>query len=193
MAVVPVKSFETGKERLAGALDPAAREFLVRAMAERVLATVETVGLLPVVVTDSVGVAEWAALRGLPTVADPGQGLSAAAEAGVSWAGASGSDWLVLHADLPLLQASDVEALARPLVQGQHPIAPSADGGTSALGSRGQMTFSYGKASFHRHLPRLASPRVVVTCGLAHDVDTPSDLASARRHRRGAWLDHALG
>jgi 2-phospho-L-lactate guanylyltransferase len=193
VAVVPVKSFETGKERLAVALDASSRQSLARAMAAHVVTTVEGSGLLPVVVTDSRQVAEWAALRGLPTVADPGDGLSVAAEAGISWAEASESQWLVLHADLPLLAAGDIEALVTPLRADLQPIAPSADGGTSALGGGEHMSFSYGAASFHRHLPRLRSPRVVVTSGLAHDVDTPEDLAAAREHPRGAWLEHALG
>jgi len=193
VAVVPVKSFDAGKERLAAALDRPSREFLTRAMAEHVVATAETAELLPLVVTSSDGVAEWAALRGLPTLLDTGQGLSAAAGSGIAWAEASGSDWIVLHGDLPLLQVGDLEALSGPLREGDDPIAPSADGGTSALGGRGEMTFNYGKASFHRHLVRLRSPRVVVTRGLAHDVDTPSDLSSARKHPLGAWLDRALG
>lgn len=188
-----MKSFETGKERLAAVLDAPSREVLTRAMADHVVKTVESSGLLPLVVTDSAEVARWAAPRGLPTVPDPGRGLSAAAEAGISWAEASESRWLVLHADLPLLATSDIGALVSPLRAGLQPIAPSADGGTSALGGDEHMSFSYGKASFHRHLPRLGSPRVVVTRGLAHDVDTPQDLESARNHPLGAWLDHALG
>lgn len=193
MVVVPVKSFETGKERLASVLDGPARQLLTRAMADHVVKTVEDSGLLPLVVTDSAEVAQWAALRGLPIVPDPDRGLNAAAAAGISWAEASESRWLVLHADLPLLAPSDIEALVSPLRADLQPIAPSADGGTSALGGDEQMSFSYGKASFHRHLPRLGSPRVVVTRGLAHDVDTPQDLASARNHPLGSWLDHALG
>lgn len=193
MAVIPVRSFESGKERLKAVLEASTRQVLARAMAEHVLGTVESSGLLPVVVTDSSDVAEWAALRGVPIIPDPGLGLSAAAETGVSWAEAAASRWLVLHADLPLLGAGDVDALVTPLRAGRDPIAPSADGGTSALGGGGHMSFSYGKASFHRHLPRLGSPHVVVTRGLAHDIDTPHDLASARNHPRGAWLDQALG
>ena len=187
-----MKSFETGKERLAPVLDARSRQLLTRAMAEHVVKTVENSGLLPLVVTNSAEVAQWATLRGLPTVPDPDRGLSAAAEAGISWAEASESRWLVLHADLPLLALSDIEALTGPLRADLQPIAPSADGGTSALGGDGHMGFSYGKASFHRHLPRLGSPQVVVTRGLAHDVDTPRDLASARNHPLGAWLDQAL-
>lgn len=187
-----MKSFAAGKERLAPALDPGWRAFLVRAMAERVTQAAETVGLLPVLVTEDPEVADWAAARGLPSIPDPGQGLSAAAAAGVAWAGETGSRWVVIHGDLPLLRADDLEVLAEGLHDGAAPIAPSANGGTSAIGGESPVTFAYGPGSFHRHLPLLGSPRVVVRLGLAHDIDTPADLASARRHPDGAWLDRSL-
>lgn len=162
-------------------------------MTEHVVDTAERCGLLPLIVTKCDDVAEWGVGRGLPTVPDPGAGLSAAAEAGVSWAEASGSIWLVLHGDLPLLAPGDLDELAGHLRNRLEPIAPSADGGTSALGSRERVRFSYGIASFHRHLTRLRSPRVVVRSGLAHDIDTPADLEAAATHPRGAWLHRALG
>ncbi|MGH8946265.1 MAG: 2-phospho-L-lactate guanylyltransferase [Acidimicrobiia bacterium] len=192
MVVVPVKSFSTGKERLSPALDPDARAFLIRAMADHVASVAESAGLLPVLVTDSPEVAEWGAARGLPSLQDPGRGLSAAAEAGIAWARSTGSGWLVVHADLPMLRPEDLSALTEALAEGADPISPSADGGTSAIGGGEPPVLAYGPGSFHRHLPRLASPRVVVRPGLAHDIDSPADLESARGHPDGAWLDRAL-
>lgn len=190
--MVPVKSFSSGKERLAAALDPGSRAALVRAMADHVISVTESAGLLPVLVTESADVADWGAGRGLPSVPDPGLGLNAAAEAGIGWARSTGSSWMVLHADLPLLRPQDLEAMARALAKGADPIAPSADGGTSAIAGREPPALSYGPGSFHRHLPRLANPRVVVRAGLAHDIDNPADLASAREHPNGAWLNRVL-
>jgi 2-phospho-L-lactate guanylyltransferase len=192
VVVIPVKSFTAGKERLAAALDPTSRAVLIRIMADHVTRVAESAGMLPVLVTEDSEVAGWAASRGLPSIADPGRGLSAAAEAGVAWALETGSKWLVVHADLPLLRQGDLEALAGALHDGAEPIAPSADGGTSAIGSETQLPFSYGPGSFHRHLPRLGSPVVVVRPGLAHDIDSPEDFASARRHPDGVWLDGPL-
>jgi 2-phospho-L-lactate guanylyltransferase len=190
--VVPVKAFTTAKERLAEVLDPQERASLMRALVDHVTSVAESAGLLPVLVTQASEVADWGAARGYPSVLDPGRGLSAAAEAGIAWATSAGSDWLVVHADLPLLRRGDLLALEAALADGADPIAPSADGGTSAIGGGRPPVLAYGPGSFHRHLPRLGSPRVVVRPGLAHDVDSPSDLASARRHPDGAWLGAAL-
>ena len=192
MVVVPIKSFATGKERLSPSLDPDARDFLIRAMADHVISVAERAGLLPVLVTDSSEVADWGAARGLPSLPDPGGGLSAAAEAGIAWARAAGSHWLVVHADLPLLRPEDLTALTEALAEGADPISPSADGGTSAIGGGEPLVLSYGPGSFHRHLPRLASPRIVVRPGLSHDIDSATDLESARGHPDGVWLDRAL-
>lgn len=177
-----------GKERLSPVLDPASRAALVRAMADHVTSTAESAGLLPVIVTDAQDVAEWGASRGLPTIPQPAGGLDSAGKAGIDWALAANSGWLVVHADLPLLRAADLEELAAVLEAGDDPIAPSSDGGTSAIGGRAALNLAYGPGSFHRHLARLASPRVLVRPGLILDVDTPADLETAIRHPSGAWL-----
>lgn len=157
-------------------------------MADHVTFTAESAGLLPVIVTGDQDVAEWGASRGLPTVPQPEAGLDSAGKAGIDWALTANSCWLVVHADLPLLRPADLEDLVGALEAGDDPIAPSSDGGTSAIGGRSALPLAYGPGSFHRHLARLASPRVVVRPGLVLDVDTPLDLATARRHPSGAWL-----
>jgi 2-phospho-L-lactate guanylyltransferase len=161
-------------------------------MADHVTSTAESAGLLPVIVTDAPDVAEWGASRGLPTISDPAGGLDSAGEAGIDWALLANSSWLVVHADLPLLRPADLEEMADVLEAGDDPIAPSSDGGTSAIGGRAPLALAYGPGSFRRHLARLASPRVVVRPGLTLDVDTPGDLQSARRHPAGAWLRGVL-
>lgn len=187
IVVIPVKSFALGKQRLSGALEPDVRARLARGLADHVSSTVAAAGLMPLVVTADAAVAEWATRAGVPSVTDPGEGLDAAAVTGVGWAGELGSRWLVLHADLPLIGVSDVEALARHLESGPV-IAPSADGGTSAIGSVGSTRFSFGDASFHRHLMAVPGARIVVRPGLLLDVDSPSDLRAAATHPRGAWI-----
>lgn len=180
MVIIPVKSFRLGKQRLSDTLDTLARQSLGRALAAHVAGTVESAGLIPVIVTGDREVATWATQIGFPSLPDPGTGLDAAAGTGVEWAGRSGSHWLVLHSDLPLLRPDDVASLADVLRSGESPIAPSADGGTTAIGSVGPFSFSFGVASFHRHLPRLAHPRVVYRRGLAFDIDSAHDLAAAK-------------
>ena len=192
IAILPVKSFQLGKGRLTEMLEPKARMELGVRLATRAVETAETTGFLPLVVAGDDEVAEWALRRGIPVVTDPGEGLNAAALQGVIWAGHSTSAWLVLHCDLPLLEAADLAALSAPLGEGRPVIAPSSDGGTSAIGSIGDFSFSYGPGSFAKHLPRLPEARVVARTGLLLDVDSPRDLVSASRHLRGSWLTELL-
>lgn len=180
VVIIPVKSFRLGKQRLAAAVSSEERGRLGQALAGHVAETVESAELIPLVVTADVEVASWATWSGFPTLPDPDEGLDAAATVGVSWAEHSGSAWIVLHSDLPLLSADDVAIVAQIVEGGGAVIAPSADGGTSAIGWRGPFDFAFGAGSFHRHLARLPTPTVVARTGLLLDVDSPHDLAAAR-------------
>lgn len=180
-----------GKGRLAMSLTEEQRLRLGMAFAEHAAATAEQAGLLPLIVAGDDSVAEWSLFAGIPVIPDPGEGLSAAAEAGVSWANQAMSSWLVVHTDLPLLEPSDL-ILLNGVVQGTDwVIAPSSDGGTSAIGGSGEAKFAYGPGSFFKHIARFPRAKIVARLGLLHDVDTPGDLASARAHSRGEWL-HGL-
>lgn len=192
VAIIPVKSFAVGKQRLAGALDPGRRAALARGLADHVATTVSDAGTMPLIVTADARVAEWATRAGFPSVADPGVGLDAAASAGVAWADQAGSHWLVLHADLPLIGAEDIAALSRAMEDGPV-IAPSSDGGTSAIGTRGHRDFSFGPASFHRHLKMLPDARIVTRPGLLLDVDSRSDLEAAMSTPEGSWIRDLIG
>lgn len=191
--IVPVKSFTLGKRRLSSTLDPATRARLGRHLADHVAVTIAAAGLIPLIVTADAGVAEWATRSGYPSLPDPEDGLDAAVSVGVDWSRQSGETWLALHSDLPLLEAADVEALTRTLAARTSVIAPSSDGGTSALGGREPIDFSYGAASFHRHLPRLTDPGVVSRTGLLHDLDSPTDLVSVAATVGGAWIAELIG
>ncbi|MFP3882766.1 MAG: 2-phospho-L-lactate guanylyltransferase [Actinomycetota bacterium] len=192
VAVIPVKSFALGKQRLAGALDPERRAALARGLADHVATTVSDAGVMPLIVTADAQVAEWATRAGFPSVADPGVGIDAAASAGVAWADQTHSEWLVLHADLPLIDTGDITALSRMLKDGPV-IAPSSDGGTSAIGTRGPRDFSFGPASFHRHLKMLPESSVVARPGLLLDVDSELDLQAAVSAPQGGWIRDLVG
>ena len=179
--------------RLADAIAQEQRADLGRALATRVAETVETSGLLPMFVTGDPDVAGWAASLGFPSIPDSGEGLNAAAAAGADWAMHSRSRWLVVHSDLPMLGVDDLTALEEPSQQGMDVIAPSADGGTSAIGSEHQIEFAFGPGSFHKHMARLRAPRVIATTGLLHDIDHPPDLESALNHPLGRWLGEVIG
>jgi len=94
---------------------------------------------------------------------------------------------IVLHGDLPNVQAADIELLAGALPDGDAPavaIAPDRAGtGTNGLVLRppGVIRFRFGVGSFAAHLEEVEAagvPLVAVNrSGLAFDLDTPEDLA----------------
>jgi len=168
------------------------RSSLGRHLAERVGETIENSGLLPLFVTADHEVADWAARAGFPFVPDPDQGLDEAATIGMNWAMEAKSSWLVLHSDLPLITTNDLTPLQARLDDGQPVLAPSSDGGTSAIGGNQRVQFAYGPGSFHRHLAALSTPAVMATTGLLHDLDSANDLESVLRHPRGEWLRSVL-
>lgn len=186
---VPVKRFFVAKRRLAAVLDPASRSRLGRDLAAHTLETIAEAGGDPLVLAADDEVAAWAKQAGWATVVDQGTGLDDAATRAVDMAGAERRSWLVAHADLPLLTAADIGAALSALENRGEVIAPSNDGGTSLVGAGRPFRFAYGSASFHRHLPRLRDPIVLVRLGLALDLDDASDLDAARTHPSGAWLD----
>lgn len=181
MVIVPVKSFRTGKQRLAGVMTDNDRRELGKRLAIHVTAAVVEVGLTPHIVTSDPDVVDWAAVGSYPVIPDPGSGLDDAARAGVAGSLERHETWLVVHSDLPLLTSNEVRRLTEVLDDNRSVIAPSSDGGTSAIGSRGPFVFSYGPGSFHRHLPRLKAPAVIASTGLLLDVDSPNDLRVADR------------
>ena len=191
--VIPVKSFAMGKRRLAGFVDSSARAQLGRALAGHVASTVADAGLVPLVVTADSEVAEWSTRSGFPSLPDPELGLDEAARVGVDWVRHASPAWLVLHADLPLLSVADVRAVVSDLDNHGGVIAPSADGGTSAIGSHDALRFSFGVSSFHRHLRRLGQPGVVARRGLLLDIDAPQDLSAAANTPEGRWIGELVG
>lgn len=189
VAVVPVRSFRLGMQRLAGVLDTESRARLGEAVAGHVVSTLESSGFRPIVVTSDPDVSLWAATAGLEVIGDPEGGLSAAASAGVDASMQVGERWVVVHADLPLLTALDLTELRELIEVGQAMIAPSADGGTTLLSAPHPLYFSYGEGSFLRHLGLLDDPLVVVEDGFLHDLDSPEDLAVILAHDHGRWLE----
>lgn len=185
IAIIPVKSFKAGNLRLSAALDDTGRLSLGRALATHVASTVVECGLTALIVTGDPEVAAWAETAQFSTITDEGTGLNDAVQQGVQWASRTHSPWIAIHADLPLLRPGDVAAL---IAANGDAIAPSSDGGTSAISTGRSIEFGYGPASFHRHLPQLHSPTVVARRGLLHDLDSPTDLDSVLSHPLGSWL-----
>ena len=190
---IPVKPFGVAKQRLHRRLDPATRSIIGRRIAARTAAAVAAAGVEVVVVTGDPGVRRWAGDLGLESIAEPeGTGLNGAAAALRDHAIGAGRSWLVIHADLPLVSSTEVGAMLEPLRNGKTVIAPSHDGGTSALGGSGQFDFRYGIGSFQRHLRQVPTATVIVRAGLAFDLDTVEDLDGILGHPRGDWIKRLL-
>jgi 2-phospho-L-lactate guanylyltransferase len=194
LAGIPVKRFYVAKQRLSSVLSQRERSRLGRDLAARTLRAVEEAGAEPIILAADHQVARWATNNGASVLVDRRGGLDDAAAGLVAAARSEQRPWLVVHADLPLVTPDDLRLALKILATGRSPIAPADDGGTSLLGGTDSMSFSYGPASFHRHLVRLAAGQVLVRLGLSLDLDDPADLIAARSHRRGAWLGrYAVG
>jgi 2-phospho-L-lactate guanylyltransferase len=176
--VVPVKSFELAKGRLAGALSAERRAELARRMAAGV---VRAAAPLPVwVVCDSSQVASWAAAEGAGLIWRRVEGLNAAVTAATAFLAADGYDHaIVAHGDLPL--ATELAWLAE--MPGVTIVPDRRGDGTNvlALPTRAGFRFAYGPGSSGRHrqeAERLGlAVRIVADERLGWDVDTPEDLA----------------
>ena len=184
---LPIRSFRDAYRRLASALDPAGRTTLARALASHTAGAVIGASAAPVIVSSAPEVRDWAAAKSYELIPDPpGGGLNGAARTIVRHAG--DRPWLILHTDLPCLTPAEVTMATGHLRSGRRVLAPSYDGGTSALGGNGPFRFSYGVASFHRHLKTGPPPVVLTSLGFQLDIDRPADLSVAIRHPLGAWL-----
>ncbi|MEX2135168.1 MAG: 2-phospho-L-lactate guanylyltransferase [Acidimicrobiia bacterium] len=187
-AIIPIRSFARGKERLASALDPGTRHMLATSMAARTVMAAEAAQLIPAIVTADSGVSSWATSLGVPVIEESGGGLNGAATDGVHWAAANSMRWVVLHADLPLVTGSDLDGIGAAIEGGTAILAPSADGGTTALSSPHPIEFRYGAVSAHLHLAQMGNAEIFARTGLLHDLDSLSDLQSAMEHPEGQWL-----
>jgi 2-phospho-L-lactate guanylyltransferase len=189
-AVIPIRGFSSAKTRLGPTVPPTERAELARLTATRVVGACDDAGFEVVVVSSDPDVAAWGDHRCL-VIQDPDDGLDAATRAGVDVAE---GPWVVVHADLPLLDAATMRTVAALLQEGRSVAAPSRDGGTNLMGSTVPVSFAYGPGSFHRHLARLPRPAaVLVDPKTLIELDTPGDLSEAARTAGGDWLERFLG
>ena len=187
---LPIRAFQDAKQRLATSVGSAMRTALATAFARHTVEVVRAAGASPTVVSSSPEVATWAAQNGLTRLPDRGnEGLNGAAHQAIS--DAKDEAWVVLHTDLPLLAVEELGLFFNAISLDAVAIAPSYDGGTTAIGGYGSFDFSYGPASAHRHLA--GSTVVISSLGFQLDVDHPGDLVAARNHPRGRWLEDILG
>lgn len=193
IAAVFVKPFGVAKARLGDRLSAERRAHLGMAIAARTLTIATDAGADDVVVvTADPAVARWAASLGFGAARDPGNGLNAAATFAHSRSFEMKKICVLLHADLPVLSRSDLVAFFTAARHGPA-IAPSYDGGTSALSAPKDIVFAYGNNSFSNHLAQMPRASVIIRPGLALDLDTTRDLDRAIAHPGGDWLRLAIG
>jgi 2-phospho-L-lactate guanylyltransferase len=197
--VIPMKDPGAAKTRLGDTLPGKTRAALTRTLFRntlRVLGTVDP-ALAVVVVTNSVAIHEIAAPFGVHILADPGQGLNAAVDAGAEWAADAGyARVCVLPGDLADPLAEDFATLFT-TSRGPYSmvIAPAHDGGTNALlvSPPRAIQFAYGPGSYAAH--QSAAEDAKLSCvvqplpSLLYDVDRSADLGA--RLTRG--LNRSLG
>ncbi len=175
--VVPVKSFDMAKSRLAESLDEKRRAELAQSMAATVVAAAKP--LPTFVVCGSHDIAGWALAQGAGVLWQPAAGLNRAVSFAAHALGRDGYQrMIVAHGDLPL-----AKTLAWVAEFDGMTIVPDRRGEGSnvlALPLPTTVVFRYGPGSAERH--KVEAER----CGLAvriapheelgWDVDTPDDL-----------------
>src|SRR5919198_175142 len=113
VAVVPVKKLSEAKSRLAGVLSPEQRSALALDLLRHVLDAIAASGVVDSVAVISPEPGVLGLPPGVTPLAQARAGLNHVFYQGRAWAAAKGADALLaVLADLPLLRAGDVSAMA---------------------------------------------------------------------------------
>jgi 2-phospho-L-lactate guanylyltransferase len=187
-AIVPVKPLRRGKSRLAGLLSEEQRTALNRYLLEHTLTILNNISGIEhtlVVSRDPAALALTRSMGGRTVLEDGAPQINTAIKRATIVAQAQGARAvLILPADLPLVESSDLEAF---LSRGLNPpvvvIAPDRrHDGTNSLfiNPAGLIEYDYGPGSFRRHCQRAAAVgatlEVVDSERIALDLDLPADL-----------------
>lgn len=187
MILIPVKSLAYAKQRLASILDQPSRTRLAQTMLFDVLETLHgCAGSAEVsVVTSDPFALELAQRFEFQIIPDnSNRSETDAIEMATRFCEEQGIDsTLVVPADIPLIQASEIEKILQAAPAEGSVLVPAADGrGTNAAFRRpaGLFPLRFGNDSFKPHLAAArATDKLCVVLslpGIALDVDNPSDL-----------------
>jgi 2-phospho-L-lactate/phosphoenolpyruvate guanylyltransferase len=185
--LVPVKNLSTAKQRLAAVLNQTARTELARAMLHDVVSAIAALqprAACALVTSDpfALELARQYDLEVIPDPANPGE--TGAIELATGFCMSRGLDsTLVIPADIPLIQASELDQLFAHAPAEGSVLVPATDGrGTNAIFRRPANLFPlrFGNDSFipHRAAAQATGrPCVVLELpGIAFDIDNPADL-----------------
>lgn len=182
-AVVPIKQGANGKSRLASVMSREERDALALRMARHVLAELRScTAIAEIAILSTHCPAWWPGVW----VEDRGQGLNTEL---ADWRRSVGEvPVLIVHADLPLLRADELdELLAVAATQGIALATDRAGQGSNALAIADGRAFDFrfGPGSRNLHAEQAPGLEVLDLHGLSADIDTPADLAFARAHGFG--------
>jgi 2-phospho-L-lactate/phosphoenolpyruvate guanylyltransferase len=201
MILVPVKNLVDAKQRLSSILSPEERFALARAMCEDVLQALSRWQSRPsvAVVTSDSFARDLAARFNFEVVSDDNSGETGAIDRATAFCRERGAEsTLVIPADIPLIDSSELEEIVDHAPPGGAVLVPDAAGrGTNAAWRSPSDLFPlrFGNDSFLPHLAAAKAtglPCVVLELpGIARDVDRPEDLrelAAASGDRRSQKL-----
>jgi 2-phospho-L-lactate/phosphoenolpyruvate guanylyltransferase len=185
--LIPVKNLSSAKQRLADVLDQPARTELAQVMLHDVMAAIAAWPGRPdcaLVTSDpfAIDLAQQYDFELIPDRINPGE--TGAIEMATRLCVARGIDFtLVIPADIPLIEASELDQILQHAPAEGSLLAPAADGrGTNAAFRRPANLFPlrFGNDSFKPHLAAAQAtgkPCIVLQLpSLAIDVDNPEDL-----------------
>lgn len=188
MILVPVKNLANAKQRLASILDQPSRTQLAHTMLLDVLEALDAWKNRPEVgiVTSDPFARELAAHFHFTVIHDPNNiSETDAIETATRYCVSRGIDHtLVIPGDIPLIQASELQAILQAAPEQGSVLVPAADGrGTNAAFRRpaGLFPLRFGNDSLKPHFAAAKAtnlPCVVLSFpGIGLDVDNPSDLS----------------
>jgi 2-phospho-L-lactate guanylyltransferase len=192
--VIPVKTLDRAKSRLAGLAGPRRGELALAMAADTLSALLAcpAVAVAIVVTDDGRAGAELAALGALVLPDQPGAGLNPALEFGAAFAAERwpGRGRAALAADLPALRPAEIGAALAAASEWPAAFVPDAAGSGTTLYTAGPAASfrpAYGPGSAGRHAAAGAAELDLPGIdGLRQDVDTAEDLDRAAALGLGA-------
>ncbi|MGB8581677.1 MAG: 2-phospho-L-lactate guanylyltransferase [Candidatus Sulfotelmatobacter sp.] len=193
MILIPVKNLSAAKQRLAAVLDQPARTQLAQTMLRDVVTAIAAWPRRPacaLVTSDpfALDLARQYDFEIIPDPANPGE--TGAIEMATRHCIGRGIDnTLVIPADIPMIQAAELEQIYAVAPDEGSVLAPAADGrGTNAIFRRPANLFPlrFGNDSFKPHLAAAQATgkpcQILQLPGIAVDVDNPEDLQRLLAH-----------
>lgn len=200
-AVIPVKSLQNAKTRLASLLSPAERAELVQEMLHHVIDALHRSNRIEQIAVISQEPSQLSLPSYVTIIPQTEAGLNNLLEQGRSWAIANHADALLtIFADLPLVTPNDISRLVE-MGEQQNSVTLAPDRhhcGTNALLSHPPAIaqFAFGPSSLESHIALAqAAGALVQLCdapGFSLDIDTLDDLATLDARRHSTAMEYAF-